>query len=62
MNAGDPNRLVETYINHASSLETLEEHYGHESWRIERLQRLVARYDLNNRFRYYDPIIVDREM
>ena len=58
-NAGQPNRSVDAYINYATGLETLEEHYGHESWRIERLRRLKARYDPNNRFRYYNPIVAE---
>ncbi|KAK3178042.1 hypothetical protein OEA41_000174 [Lepraria neglecta] len=61
-NAGQPNRPVDAYINYATGLETLEEHYGHESWRIERLRGLKARYDPNNRFRYYNPIVVEKKV
>ena len=56
-NAGQPTRPVDAYINYAPGLESLEEHYGHESWRIERLRGLKAKYDPHNRFRYYNPII-----
>lgn len=60
-NAGQPDRPVDAYVNYAGGSETLEQRYGHESWRIERLQDLKARYDPNNRFRYYNPIVVDEE-
>ncbi|KAL9082956.1 MAG: hypothetical protein Q9165_008719 [Trypethelium subeluteriae] len=56
-NAGQPGRPIDAYINYANGFETLEQHYGHESWRIERLRGLKARYDPDNRFRYYIPII-----
>ena len=59
-NAGQPTRPVDAYINYATGLETVEQHYGHESWRIKRLRGLKARYDPNNSFRYYNPIIVKK--
>ncbi|KAG7123691.1 FAD-linked oxidoreductase OXR2 like protein [Verticillium longisporum] len=58
-NAGEPGRTSNVYLNYATSFETLEERYGHESWRIERLRGLKALYDPNNRFRYYNPIVVE---
>ena len=60
-NAGQPTRPVDAYINYATGLETVEQHYGHESWRIERLRGLKARYDPHNRFRFYNPIIVEQK-
>ncbi|KAF3355350.1 hypothetical protein VdG1_04183 [Verticillium dahliae VDG1] len=58
-NAGQPGRTGNVYLNYATSFETLEERYGHESWRIERLRGLKAQYDPNNRFRFYNPIVVE---
>ncbi|GJC88562.1 FAD-linked oxidoreductase chyH [Colletotrichum liriopes] len=58
-NAGQPGRPVNAYVNYATGFESLEERYGHESWRIETLRGLKARYDPHNRFRYYNPIVVD---
>ncbi|KAK1570172.1 FAD binding domain-containing protein [Colletotrichum navitas] len=59
-NAGQPGRPVNAYVNYATGFETLEQRYGHESWRIERLRGLKARYDPDNRFRYYNPIVVEQ--
>ena len=59
-NAGQPNHTIDAYINYATGLETLEQHYGHERWRIERLQGLKAQYDPYNRFRYYNPIVFEK--
>ncbi|WQF90178.1 Putative berberine/berberine, FAD-binding domain, PCMH-type, FAD-binding, type PCMH, subdomain 2 [Colletotrichum destructivum] len=57
-NEGQPDRAVHAYVNYATGMETLEERYGHDGWRLERLRDLKVRYDPNNRFRYYNPIIV----
>ncbi|ETS80418.1 hypothetical protein PFICI_07947 [Pestalotiopsis fici W106-1] len=56
-NAGQPGRAPHAYVNYASGLETVEEWYGEESWRIERLTSLKTKYDPDNRFRYYNPIV-----
>lgn len=58
-NAGQPERPVNAYVNYATGFETLQERYGHESWRVEKLRDLKAKYDPDNRFRYYNPIIVE---
>ncbi|KAK1779566.1 hypothetical protein QBC45DRAFT_410955 [Copromyces sp. CBS 386.78] len=55
--AGQPGRKLDAYVNYASGMETVPDWYGHESWRIERLKSLKAKYDPYNRFRYYNPII-----
>ncbi|KAK4223289.1 hypothetical protein QBC38DRAFT_548593 [Podospora fimiseda] len=55
--AGQPGRKLDAYVNYASGLETAPDWYGHESWRIDRLKSLKAKYDPYNRFRYYNPII-----
>lgn len=58
-NKGQPDRAVHAYVNYATGMETLEERYGHDRWRLEKLRDLKARYDPNNRFRYYNPIVVE---
>ena len=59
--AGQPTRLQATYVNYASGSESLESIYGYEPWRLERLRSLKARYDPNNRFRYYNPFVLESE-
>ncbi|KAJ3572917.1 hypothetical protein NPX13_g4887 [Xylaria arbuscula] len=56
-NQGQPDRLPTTYVNFAAGDESLEMIYGHEKWRLQRLRKLKAKYDPNNRFRWYNPII-----
>jgi hypothetical protein len=56
-NLGQPGRLPDTYVNYANGYESVEEMYGHEPWRIEKLRNLKAKYDPQNRFRFYNPII-----
>lgn len=56
-NGGQPDRLPNAYVNYASGLEPVEQWYGHEPWRLERLRDLKAQYDPNNRFRFYNPIV-----
>ncbi|KAF5975008.1 fad binding domain-containing protein [Fusarium coicis] len=59
--AGAPTRKPATYINYASGnkYESLKSIYGYESWRLARLRKLKAKYDPNNRFRFYVPILSD---
>ena len=55
-NAGqDPQVYVNYAIGHP--YETLESIYGYEAWRLDRLRGLKAKYDPNNSFRFYVPII-----
>ncbi|ORY71065.1 uncharacterized protein BCR38DRAFT_415840 [Pseudomassariella vexata] len=58
-NGGQPERKPQTYVNYALNhpYETLEAIYGYEPWRLERLRGLKAKYDPQNRFRYYVPIL-----
>lgn len=56
-NGGQPERLPNTYVNYAMSVDPVEQWYGHEPWRLERLRDLKATYDPNNRFRFYNPIV-----
>ncbi|KAL8672821.1 MAG: hypothetical protein Q9168_002732 [Polycauliona sp. 1 TL-2023] len=56
-NEGQPGRPVNAYVNYANGYEPVEQWYGHEAWRLERLRGLKAKYDPHNRFRYYNPIV-----
>ncbi len=56
-NAGEPGRTPSIYVNYANGLEPVEQIYGPEPWRLERLRGLKAKYDPYNRFRYFNPII-----
>ena len=47
---------MHVYINYAHGSESLEEIYGHEPWRLEKLRRLKAEYDPKGRFSFYAPI------
>jgi hypothetical protein len=51
----DPRLYVNYAIGH--SYETVESVYGYEPWRLDRLRGLKAKYDPNNRFRFFVPII-----
>ncbi|KAL9009443.1 MAG: hypothetical protein Q9173_005533, partial [Seirophora scorigena] len=50
-----PMRL-HAYSNYANGDETLEQIYGHEPWRLEKLRRLKREWDPNGRFRFFNPI------
>ncbi|GAP88449.1 putative 6-hydroxy-D-nicotine oxidase [Rosellinia necatrix] len=58
-NQGQPLRRPTTYVNFAAGDETVEALYGHEPWRLQRLRSLKAKYDPQNRFRWFNPIIRD---
>lgn len=47
---------LNAYVNYAHGDEKVEDWYGHESWRIERLKALKRKYDPDNRLVYYAPI------
>ncbi|KAK8121627.1 hypothetical protein PG984_010297, partial [Apiospora sp. TS-2023a] len=57
--AGQPTRKPAVYVNYVAGhdYETLESIYGHEPWRLARLRDLKAKYDPENRLRYFVPII-----
>lgn len=52
---------LQQYVNYGNSTATmkdpLEALYGYEPWRLERLRSLKQRYDPDNQFRWYQPII-----
>ena len=58
-NEGQPGRPIDAYVNYANGFEPVEQMYGHEAWRLDKLRGLKAKYDPSNRFRYYNPIIRD---
>ncbi|KAK0622039.1 FAD binding domain-containing protein [Bombardia bombarda] len=56
-NGGQPTRRPTTYVNYATGGESLQSMYGYEPWRLARLRALKSKYDPNNRFRFYNPIV-----
>ncbi|KAL4965791.1 FAD-binding oxidoreductase [Aspergillus stella-maris] len=56
-NAGQPHRLPSAYVNYANGLERVEDWYGHEQWRIDKLRAVKAQYDPDNKFRFYNPVV-----
>ncbi|KAL2131986.1 hypothetical protein VTI74DRAFT_4387 [Chaetomium olivicolor] len=46
-----------TYVNYAHGDETPQAMYGYEPWRLEKLRVLKRKYDPDNRFRFYNPIV-----
>ena len=50
-------RPLNTYVNYASDNETPEQLYGYELWREQRLKALKRKYDPQNNFGFYNPII-----
>ncbi|KUJ13259.1 FAD-binding domain-containing protein [Mollisia scopiformis] len=51
----DPAHL-RAYVNYANGNESLQEVYGWEAWRLEKLRKLKAQWDPENKMRYYVPI------
>lgn len=56
-NAGAPGLPPATYVNYAFGDEPLESMYGYEPWRLSKLRGLKQKYDPDNRFRFYNPLI-----
>ncbi|KAI4117113.1 MAG: hypothetical protein LQ345_002587 [Seirophora villosa] len=54
--AGQPGRQLNAYVNYASGNETVEQVYGHDDWRLEKLRRLKGEWDPRDRFGFYHPI------
>ncbi|KAK4098875.1 FAD-binding domain-containing protein [Parathielavia hyrcaniae] len=46
-----------TYVNYALGNESLQAMYGYEPWRLPKLQALKRKYDPENRFRFFAPIV-----
>lgn len=45
------------YVNYANGYETLEELYGHDAWRLDKLRNLKQVYDAESRLSFYAPIV-----
>lgn len=45
------------YVNYANGFETLEELYGHDAWRLEKLRNTKKVYDPDSRLNFYAPIV-----
>lgn len=45
------------YVNYANGYETLQELYGHDAWRLEKLRNLKQAYDADSRLNFYAPIV-----
>ncbi|KAI4211498.1 MAG: hypothetical protein LQ351_005674 [Letrouitia transgressa] len=57
LHEGDrPGRPLNAYVNYAYGDETLEQLYGYEPWRLQRLRVLKKKWDPNGRFNFYNPI------
>lgn len=52
----DPDHL-RAYVNYANGDESLQEVYGWEEWRLEKLRKLKQRWDPKNKMCYYVPIV-----
>ncbi|KAK1691064.1 hypothetical protein BDP55DRAFT_724625 [Colletotrichum godetiae] len=48
---------LRAYVNYAHGIESLEAVYGWDEWRLEKLRELKAKWDPQNRMRFYNPII-----
>lgn len=44
------------YVNYANGYESLEELYGHDAWRLQKLRDLKKVYDPDARLKFYAPI------
>ena len=53
---GSGSAELDAYVNYVSEDETMEEIYGHESWRLEKLRKLKRKYDPKRKFGYFAPI------
>jgi FAD/FMN-containing dehydrogenase len=50
-------KKLEAYVNYARGDESVEEVYGYEPWRLEKLRRLKHEYDPYGRFNFFAPIV-----
>ncbi|KAJ4358246.1 uncharacterized protein N0V89_002826 [Didymosphaeria variabile] len=58
LHEGEDNRhnIKRTYVNYAFGTESVEEIYGNEFWRQEKLLALKKKYDPDGKFSFYAPI------
>ncbi|KAL8853239.1 MAG: hypothetical protein Q9221_001973 [Calogaya cf. arnoldii] len=53
---GSGSEKLDAYVNYVSEIESLQDMYGHEPWRVEKLQRLKRELDPKKKFNYFAPI------
>ncbi|PGH03423.1 hypothetical protein AJ80_08671 [Polytolypa hystricis UAMH7299] len=53
---GSGRKELRAYINYSYGDETLQQWYGNEKWRQDRLQALKRKYDPEGKFSFYAPI------
>ncbi|KXX82991.1 6-hydroxy-D-nicotine oxidase [Madurella mycetomatis] len=58
--AASGNQRRRTYVNYSHGDEGLQALYGYEPWRLEKLKKLKQKYDPENRFRFYAPIVPEQ--
>ncbi|KAL2867465.1 FAD-binding oxidoreductase [Aspergillus lucknowensis] len=51
---GHPGEEQHVYVNYAFGDEPVEQMYGYEPWRLERLRETKTKYDPDNVFRFYN--------
>lgn len=56
LDASDEPERLRAYVNYAHGDEDLREVYGWEDWRISKLRELKAKWDPENKMRYYVPL------
>ncbi|KAI0556212.1 FAD-binding domain-containing protein [Xylaria curta] len=57
LDASDDPLHLHAYVNYANGDEDLRAVYGWEDWRLEKLRKLKAQWDPENKFRYYVPLV-----
>lgn len=57
LKAGSGSAELYSYVNYAHGDESLEEVYGYEPWRLQKLRSLKKQYDPKNKFGFYEPIM-----
>ncbi|KAI0503112.1 FAD-binding domain-containing protein [Xylaria bambusicola] len=57
LDASDDPEHLRAYVNYAHGDEDLREVYGWEDWRLQKLRELKAKWDPENKMRYYVPIV-----
>jgi hypothetical protein len=57
LHEADGNSELHTYVNYAHGDETMQEMYGYENWRQQKLRALKREYDPLGRFNFYAPIL-----
>ena len=56
LHGADGSSELHAYVNYAHGDETMQEMYGYEDWRQQRLKALKMEYDPQGKFSFYAPI------